>query len=341
MNLREGLGFRRLSPPEQQAYRIMLQAFSSMATSFDSSQIGRYVDLMKVVQVLLGDNPSIVYFNKTQIRTVGSMFGKQIQLTGVPLKVQITKLNADLEAKAKTIVAPIASIKSNEYSQLIKLYEYMQNNIKYDRQELLDSSKGRSKNLNSHNAYGALINGLAVCDGFSSAFSLLAQMLGFECTLAMGHSTHSSAGSVEHAWNIVKVGNKCYHMDVTWDANQYGEFGEYSFDYFALDDEEIANDHDWDINTTPACSSNDFSYFLKSGQYANNAGQLNDIIRNSTKNRNEPVRIKLSHNVSLPANAGEHLAQTLVDEAVKAGNSAQISYQWNESTRCFFAKFTV
>ncbi|HHT77747.1 MAG TPA: hypothetical protein GXZ67_07690, partial [Clostridiaceae bacterium] len=215
MNLREGLGFRRLSPPEQQAYRIMLQAFSSMATSFDSSQIGRGVDLMKVVQVLLGDNPSIVYFNKTQIRTVGSMFGKQIQLTGVPLKVQITKLNADLEAKAKTIVAPIASIKSNEYSQLIKLYEYMQNNIKYDRQELLDSSKGRSKNPNSHNAYGALINGLAVCDGFSSAFSLLAQMLGFECTLAIGHSTHSSAGSVEHAWNIVKVGNKCYHMDVT------------------------------------------------------------------------------------------------------------------------------
>jgi|GEM_PF-4557967 len=57
-------------------------------------------------------------------------------------------------------------------------------------------------------------------------------------------------------------------MDATWDTNQFNEFGELSYDYFALDDEEIANDHDWDINTTPACSYNDFSYFLKNGLFA-------------------------------------------------------------------------
>jgi len=113
----------------------------------------------------------------------------------------------------------------------------LQENVRYDKQELIASSSGRSKNPNSHNAYGALLNGLAVCDGFSSAFNLLAQKLGFECMLATGRSNHRSAGSVEHAWNIVKVKNKCYHMDVTWDTNQYNEFKEHSYDYFALDDE--------------------------------------------------------------------------------------------------------
>lgn len=33
----------------------------------------------------------------------------------------------------------------------------------------------------SHNAYGVLVNKTGVCDGISSAFSLIAQSMGFEC----------------------------------------------------------------------------------------------------------------------------------------------------------------
>lgn len=339
MDLREGLGYSRLSPQEQQAYKIVLKAFSSLATSFDSSQIGRGVDLMKVVQAALGDNPSVVYFNKTQIKTVSSMFSKQIQLTGCPSKSQIVKMNSDLDAKTTSIVSYVHQSNRDEYTQLIKIYEYLQKNVQYDRQELLDSSKGKSKQPNSHNAYGALINGLAVCDGFTSAFTLLSQKLGFECMLVAGRSTHRSAGSVNHAWNLIKVQNRCYHMDATWDTNQFNEFGELSYDYFALDDEEISSDHDWDINTTPACSYNDLSFFLKNGLFANNLSQISDIFRISCKNRNIPVRLKLSFNIALPVNAGEHLAQIFVNEAVKTGVYAQINYGWNEHTRCFFAKF--
>jgi len=100
-----------------------------------------------------------------------------------------------------------------------------------------ESSKGISVNPASHNAYGAIINKLAVCDGFSSAFVLLAQKLGFECMLAAGRSAYETA-LVEHAWNVVRVQNRFYHVDITWDTRKYNEFGEFSYVYFAVTDEE-------------------------------------------------------------------------------------------------------
>ena len=42
MNLREGLGLGHLPPQEQQAYKVMLKAFVSMAVSVNCFQINRY-----------------------------------------------------------------------------------------------------------------------------------------------------------------------------------------------------------------------------------------------------------------------------------------------------------
>ena len=338
MNLRTGLGYRYLTPLEQNAYQIAMKAFSSMSASFDGSAIGRDVDLVKIVQTVLGDNPSIIYFDKMQLRVWANMFWKRVQLTGVLPKSRAARMNAELEAKAITIITYIKSGYNDEYSLLIKAYEYLQNNVRYDRQEMLANLRGESKNLYSHNAYGALINGLAVCDGFSSAFALLVQKLGFECMVVNGRSKHRSADSVEHAWNIVQIGNKCCHVDATWDANQFSEFGEHSYDYFAFDDKEISCDHDWDRKTAPICYSNDFSYFTKNRLYAYNQKELGNIIKNSVRSRSKLVRIKLSRDIILPANEGDHLAQTFVDEAVKSGESVQIKYVWNEHSRCFSAK---
>ena len=341
MSLQTGLGFRSLSAQEQNAYRVVLKAFSSMSASFDASSISRNVDFMKIIQVVLGDNPAVIYFNKTQIETTSSILRRQIRLTGVLPKSQINRMNAELDKKANMATASIISGSNDDYSLLIKVYEYLQKNVNYDMQEFQAEQNGRAKNTVSHNAYGALVNGTAVCDGFSSAFALLTQKLGFECMLARGRSSHRSTGPAEHAWNIIKIRNKCCHMDVTWDSNQFSELGEHSYDYFALDDKEISSDHDWDRKTTPACTTGEFSYYAKNRLHADNQRMLEDIIRASVKNRGKPVRIKLSRSINLPANAGDHLGQYLINEAAKTWGSAQINYSWNENTRCFYAKFVV
>jgi len=122
MNLHEGLGYKYLSSQEQQAYKGLLKAFSLTASSIDCSQINRNVNLMKVIQTILGDNPLITYFNKTQIETEESVLGKKIFLTGVYSKPQIEKMLSDLNSKANQIISSIKSTSSDDYSLFINLY---------------------------------------------------------------------------------------------------------------------------------------------------------------------------------------------------------------------------
>ena len=190
MNLHEGLGFNHLSHNEQQAYKVMLKAFSSMAVSVNCSQFNHDVDLMKVLHTVLGDNPSVIYFDKTKIEVVKSILEKHVHFTGVYSKPQAEQMISSLDATANKIASLVRAkaAPNDEYSLLITLYKILQKNVRYDQEEIQANARGISKNPASHNAYGAIINKLAVCDGFSSAFALLAQKLGLQCMLVVGRA---------------------------------------------------------------------------------------------------------------------------------------------------------
>lgn len=84
-----------------------------------------------------------------------------------------------------------------------------------------------------HDSYGALVNGLAVCSGYSCAFSHIMSQLGFYCPLSY---------SDDHAWNHVSVPSNQQYIDTTWDdpdlTDAYGD--PYVFyDYFFLTREEV------------------------------------------------------------------------------------------------------
>jgi len=341
MVLHEGFGFNYLSHLEKQAYIVVLKALSTKANSFSIANIDRSVDIMKIVQTVLGDNPSVVYFNKTQLQIEESAIGRKIILSGVPSKAQIQNMSSELITEADRVASFIKSsqkVRNDSHSLLIKLYEYLQSNVKYDMTERKANAKGLSPNPHSHNAYGALINRVAVCDGFSSAFTLLSQKLGFECMLAIGYSAYESASSVNHAWNIVKIQGRCYHMDITWDARKYEEFQALSYVYFAVNDDEIKADHDWDKSTTPVCSFDDFSYYNRNGIFARNAQELSKMIKAAGKRDDKLIRVKVSQDVGLGEKSGEKLAQMYINEVAKPGTGIQVCYGWNEKARCFFAK---
>ena len=335
MKTEEGLGFTNLSPQEQQVYKAMLSAFTVHSEFVDCSNFNSKIDLSKVMHVALGDNPLIVYFNKTKMEMEESGRSRRIFFTGVCSKNEAEKISRTLDETADTIVSSLKLSKTDEYTKLIGIYEFMQKSIKYDRDELQANAKGVSKNPFSHNAYGALINKLAVCDGFSSAFVLLAKKLGFECMLVVGKSKYSTATFIPHAWNIVKVKNRYYHMDSTWDTRKYNEFGVFSYAYFAMKDDEIRNDHDWDITAAPTCGHNDLSYYNRNGLIVINESQFDEALRFFNSKKTEAFRVKIFETFKLPNNAGDYFAQKFADAVAVPGVRTQISYGWNENTRCF------
>ena len=61
-----------------------------------------------------------------------------------------------------------------------------------------------------HTAYDCLVSGKAVCSGYAWAFDYLCSKVGIPCEYVI-------SDEMNHAWNMVTLGNKKYFIDCTWD----------------------------------------------------------------------------------------------------------------------------
>lgn len=92
-------------------------------------------------------------------------------------------------------------------------------------------------NLNSdmnQSAYSALVNGSTVCAGYAKSFQYLMQRLGIPCYYSTGISEGES-----HAWNIVKLEERFYNIDLTWADTE-----PVTYDYFNKTDIEFSQSHE-------------------------------------------------------------------------------------------------
>lgn len=111
------------------------------------------------------------------------------------------------EVKAKEIAATFSG---SAYDKIKAAYDYLVQNADYD----YDESESNGSNLRAHSAYGALIEKLCVCDGFSEAFYLLMEACDIPCNLVINEN---------HCWNEVMLNNKWYFLDVTNTYFLYGQ----------------------------------------------------------------------------------------------------------------------
>ena len=103
-------------------------------------------------------------------------------------------------------------------------YQWLCEHCRYD--------DGAGDDSLSHLAYGALVNGLAVCDGYTGAYNLLLKLEGIDCTALFNDS---------HIWTVAKLDGRTYHIDVTW-GDQYGRT---DMRYFGMSAEQSRKYHPW------------------------------------------------------------------------------------------------
>lgn len=70
-----------------------------------------------------------------------------------------------------------------------------------------------------------------VCEGFAFAFAYIMNRMDIPCGIITGASTLNASNGL-HAWNIIFLENRFYHVDVTWDICTKEKCG-YLFDFFA------------------------------------------------------------------------------------------------------------
>lgn len=87
-------------------------------------------------------------------------------------------------------------------------------------------------------AYGSIVGGYSICQGYSRGFMALCERADLWCVCVEG-----VVDDVAHMWNKVKLDTGLYHVDVTWSDELGSPDSPEWLQYFMLTDDEISKDH--------------------------------------------------------------------------------------------------
>ena len=175
------------------------------------------------------------------------------------VKLDYTVQNDELIAAKKKFNIVVASAlkklpSGNDFEREEYINNYIIDNCKYDDA----AAENDDVQGNENDAYGALVDGKAVCEGYARAFQLLCNKANIDSVLLSG-----IADSDNHAWNGVKIGGDWYQIDVTWD--DVDDFIYDSHEYFNLTDSLMYEEH----TLSPKYSEIDAESFLNLESWCN------------------------------------------------------------------------
>ena len=148
-----------------------------------------------------------------------------------------------------------AKSQKTEYDKYKALHDYIINNMDYDYDE---ATNIRSK-ITPNTLYIGLVKGKGICYIYADIYKYLCNELGLYCETVSGdakgilYSGDTPSWGFGHDWNIVRIEDNYYHVDVTWDYPFPG--GSLRYEYFMLSDKELKskNNHKWNTDEYPAC----------------------------------------------------------------------------------------
>ena len=126
----------------------------------------------------------------------------------------------DLAAYDAGLTSAVSSIKQSRknesiYETLKAIHDYICVNASYDYSAISGSTYTYGYAYTAAPLFTG--KGTFVCEGYSKAFKILSGKFGIDCALVSGTGMTSDSSGGAHMWNYVKIGNKWYGVDSTWD----------------------------------------------------------------------------------------------------------------------------
>lgn len=219
---------------------------------------GRNIDLSKdvgvIYQLFYSDYPEYFwlgnawhaganYFNGTATLTLTP----QYTMPGSTLAAAQSAYNAKVDALTK-------DLSGSDYDKAKTLHDRLIDTVTYEATS------------NDQNAYGALVEGKAVCNGYTRAYQHLLLKAGIPAWFVCGTSIDPVTGApANHAWNLVKLGGQWYYTDVTWDDQGENTF----YTYFNITTQQLLEEHTIDpqyAKWVPAATATGANYYIKEGR---------------------------------------------------------------------------
>ncbi|NEU61904.1 transglutaminase domain-containing protein [Paenibacillus sp. ALJ109b] len=240
----------------------------------------------------------------------------------------IQKKQSEIIAKANEVVASIIKEGMKDDEKRKAIYDYLNDNAKYDDAALENAEQNNFKNVDaqfndSFTTYGILVKGVGVCASYASVYKLLSDLSGLESIVVTGASS-----GVPHAWNKVKIGNEWFHVDAT---NNLTNSGIPYFLYNANDEtaasQKTIADKDYWLDSELALfngESDANDYYVQNDLEVASISEYKTKAESELKNGENRVILRFASPVDsdeLMTAAGEALAA--VDEALL--NTAQLA----------------
>ncbi len=135
----------------------------------------------------------------------------------------------DLDKAVKDLLKALDLDDATDYQKVKGVYDWLCQNVTYDEENLNDPNY-----LRKHSAYAAIVDRTAVCQGYATAMYRLLLELNVDVRYVGGIGNGGP-----HGWNIVKLGQKYYNLDATWDAQRVQSPYNLSYAYFLKSDAEF------------------------------------------------------------------------------------------------------
>ena len=123
-----------------------------------------------------------------------------------------------------------------------QIHDYLCRNVVYSA----DDTEGNADDC----AVGALLNGMANCDGYADAFYLCGNLAGLDVRYIHGDGRESSSRDQGgHVWNLIRINGSWVSVDATWDDS--GNTEEPSYAFYNIGSDEAARHYIWDRRAVP------------------------------------------------------------------------------------------
>lgn len=142
------------------------------------------------------------------------------------------------------------------YEKIKAVHDYIITNAAYIKKEGGVVPEQTESGTSTHSPYAIVSERVGVCQAYAGLFQKFMNKLKIVCYYVTGN-----AGG-PHAWNLVKIGDKYYNIDLTFDDPVVGDeqdgpvSGKENYKYFLKSDTSISNTHTRDENVAHKADEN-------------------------------------------------------------------------------------
>lgn len=270
-----------MTEKERKAYRMIYDGLNMRSFNIKVDVPLSQSEVQEIYMKVLYDNPLFYYVNQRIIKMQGS-FGYWFLLPEyLYSKREIYLINRDIANILNSLRTKAESFINDDFRLERYLHDSVVKSVAYD----YDSLK-KQDCFNAHSIVGAFLDKRAVCEGIAKAFKFLCNEFEIKCIVVLGKADEK--GDFEngdyHAWNLVKIHDESYYVDVTWDNMYDGEFSHISYDYFNVTTKDIMLDHQ-PIGDLPECTATRLNYFYCTKSFVSTYDELENLINNRLESK--------------------------------------------------------